>query len=74
MSYIGFLADTWEVSEDSKSLTINLIENASFTDGTPIDSEAIKWNLDKYRNPETGASQGADLIGLLEDVESQRRL
>ena len=69
MSYIGFLADSWEVSEDSKSLTINLIEGASFTDGTPIDAAAIKWNLDKYRNPETGASQGADLIGLLEDVE-----
>ena len=69
MSYIGFLADAWEVSEDSKSLTINLIENASFTDGTAIDAAAIKWNLDKYRDPETGASQGADLIGLLEDVE-----
>ena len=69
MSYIGFLADTWSVSDDSKALTINLIENASFTDGTSIDAAAIKWNLDKYRDPETGASQGADLIGLLEDVE-----
>ncbi len=69
MSYVGFLADSWEVSEDSKSLTIHLIEHASFTDGTPIDAAAIKWNLDKYSNPETGASQGADLIGLLEEVE-----
>ena len=69
MSYVGFLADSWGVSEDSKALTINLIDNASFTDGTPIDAAAIKWNLDKYSNPETGASQGADLIGLLEAVE-----
>ena len=68
LSYVGFLADTWEVSEDSKSLTINLIDYATFTDGTPIDAAAIKWNLDKYANPDTGASQGADLIGLLEEV------
>ena len=69
MSYIGFLADTWEVSEDSKALTINLIDFATFTDGSPIDAEAIKWNLDRYANPDTGASQGRDLIGLLEAVE-----
>ena len=69
LSYVGFLADTWEISEDAQSLTINLIDYATFTDGTPINAEAIKWNLDKYRDPETGASQGADLIGLLEDVE-----
>ena len=68
LSYVGFLADTWEVSEDSRSLTINLIDYATFTDGTPIDAAALKWNLDKYANPETGASQGADLINLLEEV------
>ena len=69
MSYIGFLADSWGVSEDSKALTINLIDNATFTDGTPIDAAAIKWNLDRYANPDTGASQGRDLITLLDNVE-----
>lgn len=69
LNYVGFLADTWEVSDDALSLTINLIENATFSDGTPVNAEAIKWNLEKYANPETGASQGADLIGLLEEVE-----
>ncbi|MFN8528843.1 MAG: ABC transporter substrate-binding protein [Anaerolineae bacterium] len=65
LDYVGFLADTWEVAEDGMSLTIHLIQNATFTDGTPVNAEAIKWNLDKYANPDTGASQGADLIGLL---------
>jgi len=69
LNYVGFLADTWEASEDGLSLTIHLIENATFTDGTPVNAEAIKYNLDKYRNAETGASQGADLVGLLEEVE-----
>lgn len=69
LDYVGFLADTWEVSEDGTEMTINLIENATFTDGTPVDAEAIKWNLEKYANPDTGASQGADLVGLLEEAE-----
>lgn len=69
LSYVGFLADSWEIAEDGTALTITLIDYAIFTDGTPIDAEAIKWNLEKYANPETGASQGADLIGLLESVD-----
>jgi peptide/nickel transport system substrate-binding protein len=69
LEYVGFLADTWEIGEDGTTLTINLIETATFTDGTPIDAEAIAWNLRKYSNPDTGASQGADLVGLLEEVE-----
>lgn len=69
MNYVGFLADTWEIGDDGWSLTINLIETVMFTDGTPVNAEAIKYNLDKYANPDTGALQGADLIGLLLSTE-----
>ena len=69
MSFIGYLADSWEVSEDSKSLTINLIDFATFTDGTPIDAEALKWNLEKYADPESTASTGRELIELLDNIE-----
>ncbi|MBI1276674.1 MAG: hypothetical protein GC179_00965 [Anaerolineaceae bacterium] len=69
LSYIGFLADTWEIAEDGKTLTIHLIKNATFTDGTPVDAKAIKYNLDKYANKDTGAAQGADLIDLLTSTD-----
>ena len=69
MSYVGYLADSWEVSEDSKSLTINLIDYATFTDGTPINAEALKWNLEKYADPESTASTGRALITLLDNIE-----
>lgn len=68
LDYVGYLADTWEVAESGQSLTINLIDYATFTDGTPINAEAIKWNLERYADPEVGASQGADLVGLLTEV------
>ena len=69
MSYVGYLADSWEVSEDSKSLTIHLIDHATFTDGTPINAEALKWNLEKYADPESTASTGRALITLLDNIE-----
>ncbi|HVU11758.1 MAG TPA: ABC transporter substrate-binding protein [Phototrophicaceae bacterium] len=65
LNYQGFLADTWEAAPDGKSLTIHLIHNAKFTDGTPVDGAAVKWNLDKYADKDTGATAGADLVGLL---------
>ena len=69
LNYVGFLADTWEASTDGKTLTIHLIEDATFTDGTKVDGTAIKWNLDKYANKDTGSAQGADLIGLLTSTD-----
>jgi len=69
LSYISYLADTWETGADGKSLTIHLVKNATFTDGTPVDAKAIQWNLDKYANKDTGANQGADLIGLLTSTD-----
>lgn len=68
LNYVGYLADTWEASEDGTRLTITLVD-ATFTDGTPVDAEALKWNIMKYADPESTASQGADLRGLVTDVE-----
>jgi peptide/nickel transport system substrate-binding protein len=69
LDYVGYLADTWEASEDGKTVTIKLIDYAIFSDGTPVNAEAIKWNMMHGADPETGASGWADLVGLLEDVE-----
>jgi peptide/nickel transport system substrate-binding protein len=33
--------------EDPTTFTMDLIENASFHDGTPFDAEAVKFNLDR---------------------------
>jgi peptide/nickel transport system substrate-binding protein len=69
LNYIGYLADTWQPSEDGKTLSITLIQNAKFSDGTPVNAEAIKWNLLRFADEEVAAPIGADLVGLLEDVE-----
>ena len=41
-----YLAETWEVSDDGLSVTLNLVKNAKFHDGKPITSEDIAFSVD----------------------------
>ncbi len=41
-----YLAKSWQVSEDGLSVTLNLQENATFHDGTPITSEDVAFSVD----------------------------
>lgn len=40
-----YLAESWKVSEDGKSLTLNLRRNAVFHDGKPITSEDVAFSI-----------------------------
>lgn len=42
-----WLATGWEVSEDKKAITFFIREGVKFHDGTDLNAEAVKWNLDK---------------------------
>jgi len=41
------LATSWEVSEDKTKYTFNLREGIEFSDGTPFNAEAVKFNFDR---------------------------
>jgi peptide/nickel transport system substrate-binding protein len=41
------LADKWEFSKDGLTFTIFLKKGLKFTDGTPLDAEAVKINLER---------------------------
>ena len=40
-----YLAETWEVSEDGLSVTMNLVKGATFHDGAPITSEDVAFSI-----------------------------
>ncbi|MDT0347674.1 ABC transporter substrate-binding protein [Streptomyces litchfieldiae] len=42
------LAESWSVSEDGLSIAFDLRDGVEFTDGTPLDSAAVKWNFDRW--------------------------
>jgi peptide/nickel transport system substrate-binding protein len=63
------LAESWTVSEDNLQVTFKLREDVIFQDGTPLNAEAVKWNLDRYSDPVVASSQSATLNGLLTSTE-----
>ncbi len=44
------LAESWEFSEDARTLTLYLRKGVFFHDGTPFNAEAVKVNLERFRN------------------------
>lgn len=43
------LAQSWTVSDDGLTWTFNLVENATFHDGTPFNAEAVVYNFERWR-------------------------
>src|SRR5215831_11661858 len=46
-----WLAQSYEVSEDARTFTFHLRNDVTFQDGTPFNSAAVKWNLDRVVDP-----------------------
>src|SRR5690606_13886617 len=51
------LAESWDVSDDGLTYTLDLVEDVTFHDGTPFDAEAVCFNFDRWYNiPESAQS------------------
>ncbi|WP_211907436.1 ABC transporter substrate-binding protein [Pikeienuella piscinae] len=40
-----YLAESWDVSEDGLTVTLNLVHNATFHDGVPVTSEDVAFSI-----------------------------
>lgn len=56
-----WLATDWEVSEDRRYVTFSIRKGVKFHDGTDLNAEAVKWNIDK------AIEQGS--LGMAESTE-----
>ncbi|MCY4542411.1 MAG: ABC transporter substrate-binding protein [Rhodobacteraceae bacterium] len=64
------LAESWTIAEDQKSVTFKLRAGATFHDGTPINAEAVKFNIERMMDPEINTTNrplwdpiaGADVV------------
>lgn len=61
------LATGYEFSDDNLSLTIDLRDGVVFHDGTPLDAEAVRYNLERSKN--LPGSNRASELEQLESVE-----
>lgn len=60
------LATSWEFGEGNTSLTFTLREGAKFQDGTELDAEVVKANLERSRD--LADSQVASLLAVVENI------
>jgi peptide/nickel transport system substrate-binding protein len=63
-----WLAESWTVDKDGKEVTFVIRKGATFTDGTPVDAEAVRYSLDRYlklskRNADLGPVQKIEVVG-----------
>jgi len=49
------LVRSWDVSQDALAWTFKLATGVKFHDGTPFNAQALKFNLDRLLDPQTGA-------------------
>jgi peptide/nickel transport system substrate-binding protein len=60
---IPWLAEKWTTSDDGKSVTFNLRKDVTFHDGTKLDADLVKWNIDRYKTEKT-SRRTADLASV----------
>ena len=61
-------ADLPEYSEDGTTVTIKLREGVTFHDGTPFNSEAVKYTFDLIKDPDFGSAR-ASIANSIESME-----
>ncbi|WP_396668237.1 ABC transporter substrate-binding protein [Microbacterium sp. R86528] len=62
-TFSPWLADSWEISEDSTQYTFMLRDDVTFTDGEAFDATAVKANFDRIVDPATESAQAASMLG-----------
>ncbi|HEV8230643.1 MAG TPA: ABC transporter substrate-binding protein [Candidatus Limnocylindria bacterium] len=48
-SYKGLLAEGWTVSPDNRTITFKLRKGVTFTDGSPLNAEAVKFTFERLQ-------------------------
>jgi peptide/nickel transport system substrate-binding protein len=62
------LAESWEVSDDGKTYSFHLKKQVKFSDGSPLDSAAVKFSLERAISREENAT--LEISRLLKKIES----
>jgi peptide/nickel transport system substrate-binding protein len=51
---VPWLVESWEQSKDGKTWTLHTRKGIKFTDGTPFNAEALRFNLERFRRLSIG--------------------
>jgi peptide/nickel transport system substrate-binding protein len=68
--FTPWLAERWEISGDNTRYTFHLRQGVTFSDGTPLDAAAVKYNFDRVLDPKTTSSYARSLLGPVDSVSA----
>lgn len=63
------LAESWEYNEEGTEVTFHLRPGLTFTDGTPLDAEAVKASLERGKVQENSLLK--DQLGTIESITTE---
>jgi peptide/nickel transport system substrate-binding protein len=63
-----WLAESWTIGKDGKEVTFVIRKGVTFTDGTPVDAESVRYSLDRFlklskRKADLGPVQKVEVVG-----------
>ena len=67
---LPWLASDWEQSDDGLTWTFTIRDGVTFTDGTPLDAEAVRANIAHVQDPATLSSTGYLALGKVANAEA----
>jgi len=66
--FTPWLASRWEVNDNHTDYVFHLRKDVTFSDGTPLDAEAVKYNLERILDPKTTSSYSKSLLGPIKTI------
>lgn len=66
---VPWLAEDSTVSADGLTRTVKIRDGITFTDGTPLDAEAVKANFEHLLDPATASSTGFLALGKIDSMK-----
>jgi peptide/nickel transport system substrate-binding protein len=55
---IPWLAESWDISPDAKTVTFSLRKDVTYHDGTHFDADSARWNIERYRTTDGSLRKG----------------
>ncbi len=70
---LPLLAESWEAAPDGKAITMKLKSGVTFSDGTPLDAEAVRFTFQRFKatgtkSPVYGGIQQIDGITVIDPL------
>ena len=63
------IARDWQISNEGKTVTFDIVQGATFHDGTPVNADAVKFSLERVMNPDAGIPYRGSLEPFIERLE-----